>query len=86
MTDTRDSRTDRVVFTLALFGTLALATVATGTMAGFVDSILGGLQWVVENGGTARKVVRGSSAIVDGVVTAAGAGLKFAKSVDFLLR
>lgn len=86
MTDTRESRTDRIVLALAVFGALALLTVATGATAGFADTILGGLRWVVDHGDTARKVVRGSSAVVDGVVTAAGAGLKFAKSLDFLLR
>lgn len=85
MRDIRESRTDRIVLALATFGTLALVALATGATAGFVDTILGGMRWIVENGRTARNVVRGGSAVVDGVVTAASAGLKFAKSVGFLM-
>jgi|APHM01.1.fsa_nt_gi hypothetical protein len=66
------SRNDRIVLAVALFGALALVALSTGVGAEFADVITGvitdGLEWAKGN----KKTIDAVTSIVGGVVAVAG--------------
>lgn len=72
----RESRTDRIMLVVALFGALAVLALSSGVGAEFADQLVGdlgkqvskGLEWL----GNHQKEVNAVTSIVGGIVAIAG--------------